>query len=135
MFEFHGWATIHAEDLDDPSGDDLAERERDLTKRIQDAIREVEAANRGFHLHQLNGTLHLVFCGDHNHRDELIIEFFEGLSRIAPNSYGKLHVRDDEDLRGFGNMMREWTLSRGHVRESTDDTMSPCIPILEPEHP
>ena len=135
MFEFHGWATIHADDSDDPSGDDLAERQRDLTKRIQDAVREVEAANRVFHLHQLNGTLHLVFCGDHNHRNDSIIEFFTGLSEIASCSYGKLHVRDDEDTRGFENMMREWTLARGHVRESTDESMSPCIPVLEPEDP
>ncbi|MCU0795398.1 MAG: immunity 7 family protein [Akkermansiaceae bacterium] len=135
MFEFHGWATIHADDLDDPCGDELAERERSLTRRVQDAIHEVEAANREFHLHRLNGTLHLVFCGDHNHRDESIIEFFRGLSEIAPHSYGKLHVRDDEDTRGFENIMREWTLARGHLRESTDKNMSPCIPTLEHKNP
>lgn len=135
MFEFHGWASIHADDSDDPSADEQEARERDLAERVQVTIRDVQATNRGFHLHQMNGTLHLVFCGDHNHRNESIIEFFKGLSEIAPHSYGKLHVRDDEDTRGFENTMREWTLARGHVRESTDESMSPCIPALEAENP
>ena len=134
MFEFHGWATIHADDLDDPSIEELEARELALTARIQDAIREVETANRGFHLNRMNGTLHLIFCGEHNHRDESIIRFFGSLSKIAPHSYGKLHVRDDEDPRGFENTMREWTMARGQVREATDDSMSPCIPALEDEY-
>ena len=135
MFEFHGWATIHADDSEDPSGGDLEIRERDLTKKIQDAIREVEAVNREFHLHRMNGTLHLVFCGDHNHFDESILGFFRRLSLIAPHSYGKLHVRDDEDSHGFNNTMRQWTLARGRAIESIDQSMSPCIPTLEAENP
>lgn len=135
MFNFHGWAVIHADDLDDPSCEEMAKRECELTTRIEEAIREIEVSSSKFHLHRLNGTIHLVFCGDHNHRDDSIVEFFRILSEIAPHSYGKLHVRDDEDTRGFENTMRELTLARGRVRESTDENMSPCIPTLEPEMP
>ena len=134
MFEFHGWATIHADDSDDPTLAELEDRERHLTDKIQDAIREVAAPNRSFHLDRLNGTAHLLFCGDHNHRDDAVIGFFERLAEIAPYSYGKLHVRDDEDSRSFENAMREWTLARGQVTESTDERMSPCIPTLEAEN-
>ncbi|MCH7227431.1 Imm7 family immunity protein [Haloferula sp. A504] len=134
MFEFHGWATIHADDSDDPAGDLMEDRERGIMAAVRDAIRRVEGANRDFRLNRLNGTAHLIFCGDHNHRDEAIIEFFKRLSKIAPHSYGKLHVRDDEDARGFENSMREWTMALGQVTESTDAQMSPCVPALEPEY-
>jgi Immunity protein 7 len=101
MFEFHGWATIHANDSDDPSVDESDARDRALTMVIREEIRKVDAPNRSFHLHGMNGTMHLIFCGDHNHRDDSVIDFFKRLSEIAPDSYGKLHVRDDEDSRGF----------------------------------
>ncbi len=133
MFEFHGWATIHADDSDDPSSDELKGRESELTWKILDAIHEIKGSNRIFELHRMNGTTHLVLCGDHNHRNEEIIEFFVGLAEIAPHSYGKLHVRDDEDSRGFENTMQEWTLAGGRVTESTDERMSPCVPTLGAE--
>ena len=134
MFEFHGWATIHADEPDAASVGRLEDLECPVITAVQDAIRTVEGANRDFRLNWMNGTAHLIFCGDHNHRDEAIIEFFKLLSRVAPHAYGKLHVRDDEDSRGFENSMREWTMARGKVTESTDARMSPCFPVLEPKH-
>ena len=131
MFEFHGWASIHVDDSGDPITQTIERRVERLSSKINDAISKVEAPNRDFRLRQLNGTTHLIFCGDHNHRDDSIIQFFKELANIAPMAYGQLYVRDDEDTRGYSNMMRKWILIRGQVWESTDDDMSPCIPTLE----
>lgn len=109
-------------------------REESLVLQIEGLIDIVKCENRKFHVHRnLNASSHLVFCGFHNHRDERIIEFFKAVGRKQPWSYGKLHIRDDEDARGYQNAMREWTMALGRVTEDTDQRMSPCIPAIEPE--
>ena len=136
MFEFHGWIAINEDESDEP---DIAESDRRrevLCDEIESMIKILESENRSFHLHrELNGQSHLVFCGFHNHRDERIIDFFNEVGSRQPASYGKLHVRDDEDSRGSKgeNAMMQWTMTRGIVAESTDALMTPCIPKIEPE--
>jgi Immunity protein 7 len=134
MFEFHGWIAINEDDSDDVDSSVLNQRRELLCDAIAICIEKLQGPSQSFHLHRsFNGTAHLVFCGFHNHRDERIIEFFRQVGELQPYSYGKLHVRDDEDPRGFQNMMQEWTMARSSIYESTDAQMSPCIPSIEPE--
>lgn len=130
MFEFHGWISINADDSDNPDNTILEHRENELSSQIEAWIHHLQRTNRAFHLHRdLNGSSHLVFCGFHNHRAEAIIEFFKKVAEHQPWSYGKLHVRDDEK----GDFMQQWTMARGRTIEETDERMSPCIPVIEPE--
>ncbi|MES2569723.1 MAG: Imm7 family immunity protein [Verrucomicrobiota bacterium] len=135
MFEFHGWIAIVEESSDDLDTAILDTRRETLCDTIEEMITALSGTNRVFHLHRhLNGSAHLVFCGFHNHRDKQIIDFFHKVAAAQPYSYGKLHIRDDEDDRGFQNTVQSWTMARANVIEATDVQLSPCIPTIEPEY-
>ena len=136
MTEFNGWISIVEDDSDDADIDELNRRREQLCDYIEECSKSVFGlnSNRRFHLHRaLNANAMAVFCGCNNHRDESVIEWFKLIANNQPCSYGKMHIRDDEDGRGFQNSLQAWTMARGTVFEETDSSMSPCIPIIEDE--
>ncbi|MDN3354021.1 Imm7 family immunity protein [Actinomadura sp. DC4] len=128
MFEYHGWVTIRetAGLDDDPS-------------RLRSQVGEINEVLAGLgeygllDLRWMNGTPFLHIAGMPNHRGvwgEQVIGLFRRVGRIAPGSYGLLHIWDDEDAEE-GKTFRIFRLARGVVTEHADSLLSPLIPTVE----
>jgi hypothetical protein len=125
VFEFHGWITLRStgEAVDDDPPLPL------------DEIRAVVKAVDSGHLYRVdvfNGQYFVHIAGSHNHRQSAVIDMFAEIGRLAPGSYGLLHIWDDEDP-GHQNEFRVHRLVRGEVTVHEDTLLSPCIPTLEDE--
>jgi hypothetical protein len=94
VFEYHGWATLR------DSADSFGGQADDLSHAAYDAVtREIAALRNDLQVADLriaNGSAHLWIAGLRNHRQDAVIEAFREVARLAPWSYGLLHVHDDE---------------------------------------
>lgn len=135
MFEFHGWATIRVDDSDDADLAELEKREDAASARIRILMQDADDQFSWFQLqHSGNGLLVLVAHGLRNHRYEPVIELYRRVCEEFPDSYGLLHVFDDEDrtrLGDNGNVFRVWRLARGRFDELADPFLSPYFPTVE----
>ncbi|GAA2641537.1 Imm7 family immunity protein [Nonomuraea recticatena] len=132
MFEYHGWVTIR----------ETAGVEDDRDGRLERQVEEVRACLAELRdyglvdLRWMNGTPFVHLAGQPN-RDggwgEVLIALFERVGRIAPGSYGLLHVWDDEG--SHPNEFRVFRLVRGQVSEHADPLLSPVIPTVEDPSP
>ncbi|MEU5148946.1 Imm7 family immunity protein [Streptomyces yangpuensis] len=131
MFEYHGWINVQeSADADEDSEGGLG---NDGLRRIAGAVaaRIEEVAGPGLlDLRWMNGELFVHLGGFRNHRDPEVLAFFGEVGRLAPGSYGVMHVRDDEDP-GRENEVRVLRMVRGRVHEDVEAALSPCIPVLE----
>ena len=125
MFEYHGWANIRD---DDPEGDD--EKRRRIVEELRQVAGQFNAGSGMADIRCINGNSFVSFCGAPNHRHDCIFGWFNWLAKHAPQSYGVLHVWDDES-ENYGNVFRAYYLRRGCIEESTDPFLSPCIPAIE----
>ncbi|MCX5582083.1 Imm7 family immunity protein [Streptomyces erythrochromogenes] len=136
MFEYHGWISVQesadADDSDSDSdhGDVLLAR---IAEAVEARITEIDSPGL-LDLRWMNGELFLHLGGLRNHRDPEVLEFFGEVGRLAPGSYGVMHVRDDEDP-GRENEVRVLRMVRGRVHEDVEAALSPCIPVLEEPYP
>ena len=126
MFEFHGWAVLSWGDTS--IGTDV---QLSAIRQAIDAARSVpsiaEVATPG-------NDLQVVFVhGSRNHYVPSIERLYAVIAKQAPESYGLLYVRNDEDARGldFENCFRVWRLARGECAEMADPFLSPCVPTIE----
>ncbi len=131
MIEYHAWATIC------PDAEQL-ERGETSVERVVGAVLDAVAARKDYFAivdaKVINGQGFLWAAGQANHRGSVIqglLDLFEEVGRLAPDSYGLIHVRDDEDSRGFTNEFRVWRLAQGRLEEFSDVLLSPCIPVIE----
>jgi len=127
MFEFHGWASIHYH----THGTNAFKQDA-----CWDALATyvAEMPTSFVRLQRYNGGDSLTIAGQHNHRNEYVIELFRWIAANAVGSYGLLYIRDDEDsVRGadFENCFRAWRLCRGALTEMDDPFLSPAIPVVE----
>ncbi|GAA1630931.1 Imm7 family immunity protein [Nonomuraea maheshkhaliensis] len=128
VFEYHGWLTIReTAGLDD----DPASLRRQVEK-VGECLAEL--GDYGLvDLRWMNGVPFIHVGGNPNHRGTwgpAIITLFSRVGRIAPGSYGLLHVWDDES-GPHSNEFRVFRLARGEVTEHADALLSPAIPTLE----
>ena len=129
MFEYHGWITVRETAAATDDDDEL------LPAMVDEIRRRIAAAPVSylFALEFMNGTPFVHIGGFHNHRNPGVLDLFRQIGRIAPGSYGLLHILDDEDPE-HRDEVRVLTLIRGEVRESTEIRLSPPIPTLEDAH-
>ncbi|WP_405422444.1 Imm7 family immunity protein [Streptomyces erythrochromogenes] len=134
MFEYHGWINVQesadADDSNSSHGDVLLGR---IAETLGARIREIDSPGL-LDLRWMNGELFLHLGGFRNHRDPEVLELFGEVGRLAPGSYGVMHVRDDEDS-GRENEVRVLRMVRGRVHEDVEAGLSPCIPVLEDPYP
>ncbi len=133
MFEYHGWATICTDQVDQ-FGDTDEEIQSQLIRNLQELL-ENTALHARLHFRNVIWTLELSGCN--NHRNEWIIDIFRWLANNARHSYGLLYIRDDEDIKrghDYTNVFRVWRLALGKLEEVDDPFLSPCIPTVEPPY-
>ncbi|MBP2475095.1 hypothetical protein JOF53_003967 [Crossiella equi] len=123
MFEYHGWVTLRstAAAVDPEPELDWAAIKRHVQEWGDYAVVDL----RGH-----NGIPFAHMWGQPNHRLPDAIDFFAGLGRLAPGSYGLLHVWDDEHPE-HRNEFRVHRMVRGQVTEHPEPLLSPCLPVLE----
>ncbi len=134
MFEFHGWINIRPDDTDDADPSVLDARRKTLSDETESRARDISRSSGIFTLLRgVNGLEdYLVMNGYANHRQSQVIDFFRWVAEEQPCSYRLLHVRDDEDIeRGYDSVVRVFAMARGTVVESTEPSLSPCIPKIE----
>lgn len=132
MFEYHGWVTIRETAGVEDDGDGLLERQ---VAEIRACLAEL--GDYGLiDLRRMNGTPFLHLAGQPNHDGgwgDVLVTLLARVGRIAPGSYGLLHVWDDEGAHPNG--FRVFRLVRGEVSEHADALLSPVIPTLEDPWP
>ncbi|MET9602490.1 Imm7 family immunity protein [Streptomyces sp. NPDC006459] len=126
MLEYHGWITVRETAVDDDDDVRLRQVVDELRLRIAQMASPYLLDPRW-----MNGEPFIHLGGHPNHRSSLdVVDLFEHVAKVAPGSYGLLHIRDDEDP-AHENEVRVLRLARGSVTEHTETLLSPCIPTLE----
>ncbi|MEV6107026.1 Imm7 family immunity protein [Streptomyces sp. NPDC051940] len=126
MFEYHGWITVRETAVDDDDDSRLWQVVDELRLRIAQT-----ASPYLLDLRWMNGEPFIHLGGHSNHRSSPDpVGLFEDVAKVAPGSYGLLHIRDYEDPV-HGNEVRVLRLARGTVTRHTESLLSPCIPTLE----
>lgn len=130
MIEYHAWASVEFPERES-GGDSPTPSELAGVVAAIDALTKVVPIVGYQHS---NGKLHFWAAGSANHRCaevERLWDFYKNLPALAPESYGLVYVRDDEDSRGFNDSFAVWKLALGRLEEVKDTLLSPCIPIIE----
>ncbi|MFD0020309.1 Imm7 family immunity protein [Streptomyces sp. NPDC058382] len=126
MFEYHGWIAVRETAV---SADDDV-RLRQVVDELRLRIAQL-ASPYLLDLRWMNGEPFIHVGGNSNHRSSPdVVELFEHVAKVAPGSYGLLHMRDGEHT-GHENEVRVLRLARGTVTHHTEALLSPCIPTLE----
>jgi hypothetical protein len=131
MFEYHGWATIYTDQVDQFSDTD-EEIQSKVISDLQILLQE-KAPHARLQIRNVIWALELSGCNNHN--NERIIDIFRWIAANARHSYGLLYIRDDEDSKhgqDYTNVFRVWRLAMGQLIELDDPFLSPCIPTIEP---
>ncbi len=129
MIEYHGWVVVR-ESFDEKGEDD--EKLNEIVRLVQNKIQSLNKGNEFYDLRYMNGTSHLSIQGNHNHRDEQLLDFFIWVAHNSVGSYGLLYVYDDEDRqRGNDNKFKVWRMKKGQVDEVDDVYLSPYFPTVE----
>jgi hypothetical protein len=132
MFEYHGWATLRTDILDE-YGDEDEDALQCLLGELRQYITTL-SINGAIHIEQRNMLYALSIFGLNNHRQQPVIDLFGWLAQNARGSYGLLYIQDNEDFnRGsdYTNQFRVWRLALGQLEELDDQFLSPYIPTVE----
>lgn len=137
MFTFHGWAVVRLKTSTSASLDER-ECDREVERKLSQDFRE-RFAGDDYCQWQLTPQNNLMFCGQHNHRDDRFLQIFRWLAHHAPGSYGLLYAWDPEgfeieengSIRYADNEYRVFRLCRGEIKEFDDSLLSPCYPTVE----
>lgn len=126
MFEFHGWINIQCVEDDEKQTDLTILRQDNLCNEIRDKINQIEWSNGIFKIFRgVNGEDHLVIDGCANHHQQNVIDLFYWIANKNSDSYGILHVIDDEKISmdiKYG--VKTWRLIKDEVVENTDPILS-----------
>jgi hypothetical protein len=129
MFEYSGWVTIR-ESFDEAGEDDA--RLATIVADLEQKILLLADDNCEIGLRSFNGSPRLWFLGASNRPssswDGLVV-FLHELARIAPGSYGLVHLRDDE--KTGDDDYRVLVLCKGQLTFERDPFLSPFYPTVE----
>ena len=129
MIEINGWVSIHitADGEEDP--DKLKKVISIINRKIQD----LAEFNQFFEIKSMNGASTLHIGLNHNHDNgyyKSVYQLLNDIGKIAPGSYGLVHVRNHEDISDF-NKFKVLRIAKGIVTNEEDNLISPCSPIIE----
>jgi hypothetical protein len=120
MFEFHGWITVRVAEDEAETTAETSVREDRAIERVRAEVSVADDHLSFFDVRRAgNGLIVLMAHGSRNHRYRPVIESFERVGRLLPDSYGLLYVHDD-GRKGGGNEFRVWRLALGKLTEHAD---------------
>jgi hypothetical protein len=128
MYEFHGWANIHAiyENVDIDNEDQIMDI---VINKIKKHIEELDWKQGVLDLRATNANFHLRASGIFKEKvDEKYcpIELFKYIGRVSPGSYGILYVLDNENSADKNDKyFKVFALSKGQLCEHNDPYLSP----------
>ncbi|MFF4012587.1 Imm7 family immunity protein [Streptomyces sp. NPDC001717] len=110
MFEYHGWITVRETAVDDDDDVRLRQVVEELRLRIARMASPYLLDPRW-----MNGEPFIHLGGHSNHRSSLdVVGLLEHVAKVAPGSYGLLHMRDDEDPDHENEVRTETRSGHGH---------------------
>lgn len=137
-----GWVRIeeaeYSDELGDPAStprEDVLEAVRAVMEQLVPALPfEAAPAQRPYEprfgpeaLFRTDNGVWTVLVDTHrNHRHDWPVALFTELARVAPGSFGFLHVHDDEHPTESDRFMR-WTMLSGEITVQEDATLRPVI--------
>jgi PAS domain-containing protein len=128
---FHGWIQIQLAEIETASGADDLKREEEAIAAIHGKIGLAADSISLFRIERGgNGMLVLTAHGVRNHRNEQAIDLFRWVESEFPDSFGLLHVWDDEHP-DYENCFRVYRCALGACTEMDDPHLSPCVPTIE----
>lgn len=131
MFEFHGWITIRVKENDSESIEATTLRENRAIEQVRAAISNASNNFSFFDVRRTSNCMIVLMAhGLGNHRYQPLIELFEQIAQMLPDSYGLLYVHDDEQ-KGSDNAFRVWRLALRRFTEHDDPFLSRYIPTVE----
>jgi hypothetical protein len=95
-------------------------------------------ANEIIELYRINGSAIVSLVMGHNHytsRTDDFIKMFDLISEVAPGSYGKMYIYDNEGKFAPYNVVTELVLARGEVKRYQDAYFTPYVPKIEGPDP
>ncbi|MDR1264513.1 MAG: DUF4176 domain-containing protein [Propionibacteriaceae bacterium] len=135
--QINGWAVIYMsyiwdEDLDDQLWSVVADVETYIETHVDHSY-----DNELIEFKILNGTPVLSIAVRHNHysNDDRIFDLFKYIGKVAPGSYGQLHVYDADGSYGDHKTMFLLTLARGELLRWKDPFFNPIIPNVDGPYP
>jgi len=103
----------------------FAEIEREIAKNAEDAMVV------GIQYISVTPRVYLHSAGKRDAHWPWIKDLFQLVARIAPGSYGLLHVWNPDDLGGLDNEIQTWVVKRGIFVREKDTHLSPYFPTVE----
>jgi hypothetical protein len=132
MYSYHGWAVLRESPREVDEGGLTA-----IVALVKQKLAALtDQGNPLGTLGSVNGAWHVMVSGFANRRSgeaQEMFDLFAEIARVAPGSYGLLYVWDDEDVEGYANVFRVWSLRRGQLTVHEDVLLSPCVPSIEDE--
>ncbi len=129
MFEYHAWLAVQ----NSPAGDTQSDRDS-AYERVDIRLNPLRSLPGLVDVRRVNGMTQVSLSGFTNHRaggGQDAIDAFVDIGRLAPGSYGLMHLRDDEDPSGRTNEFQILAMRRGTVISESDRLLSPCEPCIE----
>ncbi len=139
MYEYHGWVSLVASPTADDEGDEVSQA---TLNEVRQLLAESKCAAYLADERAMN-VAHIVTVGGFpNHAGSTdVLDVFERIAKLAPGSYGLLHVHDDEAGSSYSptgdhhpddnNAWFTYVMRRGTVTRERDHYLSPHIPKVE----
>ena len=131
MVEVHGWFTVREAFREEDEADDAL---LDAISRIEAKIENLNKFNLFATMLSQNGAHNLLINGNFNHLDSRwkeVTDLVELVARIAPGSFGILHVHNDEDETGLDNQFQAVVMKKGELQTHVEQKLSPVLGELE----
>ena len=126
MIEYHGWITIVSNEADEINQTQIYEM---MKLELKQSFKPHQECG----IRRFNGTAIVWIIGAANHKRvdwADVLGFLNYVVKNAPNSYGIVHFRDDEDISTI-NQMQAYVIRRGMIIKEIDAFLSPIIPKIE----
>jgi len=119
MYQYHGWISIryHTHDTNQELQDKCFSAIKELAKEYQFPFIE---------FFDYNGVEACHYGGQHNHKQDKVLNFFKEVGENSIGSFGVLTVIDCDN-----EQVQKYVLKRGKVHNSIETELSPFMPVVE----
>ncbi len=125
MFSAVGWIWVEDAVYPDDFGDPTTAPRLSTIEAVREAVERLRPDAESA-LFRINAQYTVMIDRHHNHRAAWATELFAEVARVAPGSFGFLHVFDDEHPVDHYRFIK-WSMIRGRVSSEEDASLRPVI--------